>query len=405
MLTIPQLEALIKSVAGKKVKANIVRDIAFALNNHQFLFKHGETEIRLFIGMGAHETAGFTAFEEDGGKDAKAYFKKMYYDNEAKRKELGNITEKDASDFCGRGILHVTGRGNFQLYAKRIGKELKIMADPTLLTTNLQIATEISIAYWMERVQPSLAFLCNEEQELFVRATRGVNPGELLTKFKNKGKISEAKKAEQEKKLKKLAEMLGVRRKKVMAALHFQIPESLQSAEKPMINPNETLLMPSLNDNSYLEPIKLELSHEDWCAGVSASNSEVMKILIIRIKNSATRILGELYVDEEFVCYTIEQVAEKNAPFVSSGHYTGTWQTKSGRWLINLTPTNQSPVLKIYIGKPYAALGSIGVGYIGEDNLINSDLAIRKLREGFFRGNELKLNPDKIISVEIKNQF
>lgn len=404
MLSIPQFEALIRSVAPK-AKATVVTEIAYALNDHQFLFKYGENEIRLFIGMGAHETAGFTAFKEDGGKHPDAYFKKMYYDNEKKRKELGNITENDASDFCGRGILHITGRGNFQLYAKRLGKELEIMANPELLTTNLQIATEVSLLYWMERVQPYLAFLCDEEEELFVRATHGINAGELRTKFNNKGKISDEKKKEQEAKLKKLAEMLSARRKRVMDALHFKIPESLKSTEKLVANPNDTLLMPSLNDNSCLEPIKFELPHEDWCAGASSSTNKVMKILILRIKNNATRMLGELYVDGEFLCYTIEQVAKKNAPFVSSGHYTGIWQTKNGGMYIDLTPLNQSSMLKIYIGKSYAAVGSIGVGYIGKDDLINSELAIRKLREGFFRGNELKLNPPKTIKVEIVDQF
>jgi putative chitinase len=75
--------------------------------------------------------------KEYGGN---AYFVKMYWTNQKKAKELGNLSAQDAIDFCGKGKPMITGRDNYTKMGKILGYPLD--KDPDLMFV-LKIATEV----------------------------------------------------------------------------------------------------------------------------------------------------------------------------------------------------------------------------------------------------------------------
>jgi hypothetical protein len=75
--------------------------------------------------------------KERGGN---AYFVKLYWTNQKKAKELGNLSAQDAIDFCGKGKPQITGRANYTKMGKILGYPLDKNPD---LMFDLKIATEV----------------------------------------------------------------------------------------------------------------------------------------------------------------------------------------------------------------------------------------------------------------------
>jgi len=65
-------------------------------------------------------------------KGSKGYFVKHYWENEHVRKMLGNIQESDAWTYCGRGLIQLTGRHNYDHYGKSIKVDLLRYPDMAL---------------------------------------------------------------------------------------------------------------------------------------------------------------------------------------------------------------------------------------------------------------------------------
>lgn len=75
--------------------------------------------------------------KEWGGEE---YYVKMYWTNQKKAKELGNLTRQDAIDFCGKGKPMITGRDNYT----KMGKILNLpLAECPNIMFNLNIATKV----------------------------------------------------------------------------------------------------------------------------------------------------------------------------------------------------------------------------------------------------------------------
>jgi putative chitinase len=68
------------------------------------------------------------------------YFINRYWKNEKIRKALGNLSEQDAVDFCGRGYVQITGRANYKKMTKILGVDL--VGNP-LLAMQPDIAVKI----------------------------------------------------------------------------------------------------------------------------------------------------------------------------------------------------------------------------------------------------------------------
>jgi putative chitinase len=106
-------------------------------------------------------------FEEQGGRE---YFN--MYDpehNPSKAEELGNLNPGDGYRYRGRGMLHLTGRYNYEQFSRHMN--LNFIEQPDLIETPAG-AVLSSIWFWQERVQPRVRDFSD------VRAvTRPINPG------------------------------------------------------------------------------------------------------------------------------------------------------------------------------------------------------------------------------------
>lgn len=160
-ITIETLRAI-----APTARSGLVGPIADACSKH--LERYGiDTPLRAahFLAQAAHESAGFTTLEELGGQ---AYFRK-YETGTPIGKRLGNTQPGDGYRFRGRGIFQCTGRSNYALYGKRIGKDL--LSDPELAAepeTSVRIACE----YWKARGLSDWA-----DQDDVVEITRRINGG------------------------------------------------------------------------------------------------------------------------------------------------------------------------------------------------------------------------------------
>lgn len=76
------------------------------------------------------------------------YFVRMYWDNPRVRAMLGNRSAEDAVAFCGRGLVQITGRWNYQHFGREIGVDL--LADPDR-ALELDLAARLFAVYFRER--------------------------------------------------------------------------------------------------------------------------------------------------------------------------------------------------------------------------------------------------------------
>lgn len=100
------------------------------------------TSLRIahFWGQMLHETGGLKWMFELGGRK---YFEK--YDG---RKDLGNVKPGDGYRFRGRGLIHLTGRYNYEKYGKLIGADLINNPDQAAEPGN---ALKIALIYWSNK--------------------------------------------------------------------------------------------------------------------------------------------------------------------------------------------------------------------------------------------------------------
>jgi predicted chitinase len=124
-------------------------------------------ELAQFMAQSAHETMGFNALVELGGKD---YFKQ--YDprhNPDKARVLGNIKPGDGERFKGRGFLQITGRENYRQAGKALGIPLEKRPE---LAERPDVAAKIAVWYWKSRVRPGI-----EDFSDTLGVTQRINPG------------------------------------------------------------------------------------------------------------------------------------------------------------------------------------------------------------------------------------
>jgi hypothetical protein len=116
-------------------------------------------ELSLFMGQVSHESGNFKYYEELASGSA--------YEG---RKDLGNTEAGDGKRFKGRGPIQITGRANYEKYGKMIGVDL--VNNPEL-ASDPEIGNKLAVAYWKDRVQPSL----EEKGSTVEAATKAVNGG------------------------------------------------------------------------------------------------------------------------------------------------------------------------------------------------------------------------------------
>ena len=85
------------------------------------------------------------------------------------RKDLGNIYKGDGERFCGRGLIQLTGRANYQEASNAL--KVDFVSNPELLETP-DFATEVSCWWWNSRNLNRLA-----DAGKFIEITKVVNGG------------------------------------------------------------------------------------------------------------------------------------------------------------------------------------------------------------------------------------
>lgn len=81
-------------------------------------------QIAMFLAQTGHETLGFRYLKEIWGPTPQ----QLKYEG---RKDLGNIFQGDGQKFCGRGLIQVTGRYNYQRMG--LALNLNLIEKPSLL--------------------------------------------------------------------------------------------------------------------------------------------------------------------------------------------------------------------------------------------------------------------------------
>lgn len=128
------------------VKHSRVADELFQQLVESFEHSHGgfglnsDLIIAHFWAQMAHETGGFRWLRELGGP--------KYFQRYEGRKDLGNTKPGDGVKYHGRGIIHITGRYNYDIYGQKIGKDL--INNPEL-AEKPDVAMLIALHYWQDR--------------------------------------------------------------------------------------------------------------------------------------------------------------------------------------------------------------------------------------------------------------
>ena len=124
-------------------------------------------ELAQFLAQMEHESWDFKKMKEvPQGKD---YFKR--YDPKHAPKtaqKLGNVKAGDGERFKGRGFIQLTGRDNYRAASQALGIDLLKNPD---LAARPDVAAEIAIWYWFERVRPGVMDFANT-----VAVTKRINP-------------------------------------------------------------------------------------------------------------------------------------------------------------------------------------------------------------------------------------
>lgn len=131
-LTAEQLKAIVPQIK----QADIDKYMPFLQT--ELPVYHIDTPARIggFIAQVAHESAYFSAAREfASGKEYEG------------RKDLGNTTPGDGERFKGRGLIQVTGRGNYGWCSQSLFKDNRLLISPPLLEQP-QFAVESACWYW-----------------------------------------------------------------------------------------------------------------------------------------------------------------------------------------------------------------------------------------------------------------
>lgn len=137
-------------ISAKELRAAFPRlqtSLALARELNRVLPLYGVTEpsqVAAFLAQAAHESQGFTRFEENlnygGGEAPEAVANRMYAGVN------GNDRPGDGYRYRGRGAMHITGRGNY--------RELGYEGDPDALARNWVTGLDASADWWENRRMP-----------------------------------------------------------------------------------------------------------------------------------------------------------------------------------------------------------------------------------------------------------
>jgi putative chitinase len=110
--------------------------------------KHGitdPTELNALLAQTGHESGNYRFLTEQGSRS--------YFDRYEGRRDLGNTQPGDGFKYRGRGYIQLTGRANYEQFAKFSG--IDVVNNPDLVATP-SVGAEASLWYWKTRVKPNV---------------------------------------------------------------------------------------------------------------------------------------------------------------------------------------------------------------------------------------------------------
>lgn len=132
IITASELKEIIPAISEKALNTYI------SLLNTFMSKHHIDTPQRIggFIAQVAHESANFAAVRE--------YASGKEYEG---RKDLGNVNPGDGEKFKGRGLIQITGRGNYKWCSESLFLDNRLLINPALLEQP-DLAVESACWYW-----------------------------------------------------------------------------------------------------------------------------------------------------------------------------------------------------------------------------------------------------------------
>lgn len=103
------------------------------------------TEINALLAQTGHESGNFRQLTELGSKS--------YFERYEGRADLGNTQPGDGYKYRGRGYIQLTGRANYEQFAKFSG--LDVINNPDLVATP-SVGAEAALWFWKTRVKPNV---------------------------------------------------------------------------------------------------------------------------------------------------------------------------------------------------------------------------------------------------------
>jgi putative chitinase len=104
-----------------------------------------ETELNALLAQVGHESGNYRLLTELGDKS--------YFERYEGRRDLGNTQPGDGYKYRGRGYIQLTGRSNYEQFAKFSG--LDVVNNPDLVATP-SVGAEAALWFWKTRVKPNV---------------------------------------------------------------------------------------------------------------------------------------------------------------------------------------------------------------------------------------------------------
>lgn len=122
--------------------------------------------ISAFLAQVGHESMEFRFTRELGGD---SYLNKMY----DTRKDLGNTGAKDGDGalYCGRGLIQVTGKANYEAMSKKLFGDTRLLKTPSILQEP-EWAVASACQFWGDKKLNELA-----DKGEFKKITKLINGG------------------------------------------------------------------------------------------------------------------------------------------------------------------------------------------------------------------------------------
>lgn len=139
------VEFLTQSLHETAMLAKLVENLNYSVNG--LLSTFGRHRITVDQANMLGRVDGLKAADQKG-------IANVIYGGEWGKKHLGNVAPDDGWNFRGSGLIHTTGRDNFQYLVDKTG--IDCISDPDKLRTPSVDAVKLGIAQWQRLVKPEM---------------------------------------------------------------------------------------------------------------------------------------------------------------------------------------------------------------------------------------------------------